>query len=174
MTHIESDVFNLINNNYMVNEKEVLCAAYLDTPSKVPDNYLMINSFIRNDFLKFTVTDEQNFLKSDFSALNEKPNFLRFLNYSHKISHQINSKYNIREEKYKNKDWEGVLFFIPKADIRGRIGIELYYDRNVSKIIQHPLPVTQHIDFSIRDVSDMLSKNEEFLWLHLTHKFIVK
>lgn len=174
MQNSEIDIFEIIKKNYEINDSEILCAAYIHTPSSSPENYLMLNSFAKKDFSNFTENDSRYFIKSSFSALDEKEGFLRFLNHNIKISKTISSRFiNIREEKYNYKDWVGSLFFISKQDVIGKIGIELFYEKNVINIFNNPILNKKNTNFNIIDIGPELSKQEKLFRLFLNNKYIV-
>lgn len=175
MINSEIEVINIIKKDYLINEKEILCAAYLHNPLKSPEDYLIINSFIKKDFSNLTKKDITSFKQSSFSSLDEKDGFLSFLNHNIKISSKISIKYkNIRKEEYRNEEWSGSLFFIPKNDIIDKVAIELFYEKDINEKFNNPIINKGDVNFDIIDVGPMLSRNKEQLRLYLNNKYIVK
>lgn len=174
MKHQEMEIIEFIKNDYKINNNEILCAAYLHTPSNSPEEYLILNAFAKKEFSILTPGDSRIFIKSSFSAFNEKEGFLRFLNHNHKISKKILSQFiNIREEKYSYGEWEGSLFIAPRKDVLGKIGIELFYEKNIEEFFDNPISYKKNTTFEIIDVGSILSKEKELLRLYITNKYIL-
>lgn len=173
MNNSEIEIFNLIKNKYMFNEKEILCAAYLHNPTSYPSEYLIINSFMNKKCTSLTKKEELIFLMSRMAPLEDKIGFLKFMNSKNKINASILSKVsNIREEKYKNLIWQGSIFLAPKRNLIGKIGIELYYDKYLSDEIENPFKEEPRVNFKIIETKMLSNPYKPFI-LHLDNKFIL-
>lgn len=173
--NLESNIFNLIKNKYIYNEKYILCAAYLHNPSVIPEEYLIINSFVNKNFTTFTKKEMLSFLLSNFSAFKNKNNFFAFMNSKHKINTSILSEIpNIKEIKYKDPIWEGVLFIVPKNNLIHKIGIELFYDKYLNQQIINPFSTNPNLSFNITNTNHLFLNPYKSFMLNLQHKFILR
>ena len=175
MFHSESAIFELVRNGYMINEKEILCAAYLFNPQPSPAEYLIVNSFCNKSFSKLNQKEQVYFLLSKVDPRNDKSSFLKFMNSKDKINANIISKIpSIRTEKYKDPEWEGVLFLADRRYVVGKIGIELFYDKYLDEPIENPFRESILSNFTIINANKTFSNPYKKIILELSNKFIPK
>lgn len=169
------EIFDLVKNGYMVNEKEILCAAYFFNPQSSPAEYLIVNSYCNKSFSKLNKKEQLYLILSKVEPRNDKSSFLKFMNSKDKINVNIISKIpSIRMEKYKDPEWQGVLFLVDRRYVAGKIVIELFYDKYLDEPIAPPFKESIMSKFTIINTNEVLSNPYKKIILELSNKWIPK